>query len=468
MGRGRVAVVVALAAALLSLVPAALASPPASVQFRSGDGLKVLSIRQIDPRQYNVALLTAALGTPVNVRILLPTNYQEQPAMRWPTLYLYTGTGGTAADWVNDGDLEPLTAGKPLIVVTPDIGFGAGDGWWANWVDRTTSLGPNQWETFQIDELIPWIDANLRTRADRDGRAVAGLSQGGFGSMTYATRHPDLFLAAAAFSGAVDTAYGTPDAEAGHAFVMATTADDDVEPFAVFGDPGTDEINWQGHDPTTLVGNLGGMDVRLYTGNGVPGPFDTVTPTGLAGTAADSGIEVLAHTLTTEMAARAAALGVPVHLVDYGPGTHSWPYWTRDLQWFLPHLLADFAADPPAPSTVSYQSIDESYSQWGWAVSLTRSAAQQFSYLSDAGRSGFTLRGTGTAAVTTPGFYPPGASYLVTVTDAAGRTSQTVRTSASGRLVIHVDLGGADPPLVIGQPDTPTGLATVSISNPAR
>ena len=61
--------------------------------------------------------------------------------------------------------------------------------------------GP-RWETFHIDQLIPWIDHNLRTVADRRGRAIAGLSQGGFCSMSYAARHPDLFGVALSFSGA--------------------------------------------------------------------------------------------------------------------------------------------------------------------------------------------------------------------------------------------------------------------------
>ena len=120
-------------------------------------------------------------------------------------LYLFHGTSGRASDWVNAGDVVETTAGLPLIVVMPDAGFdGNGGGWFTNWVDQTTHLGPSQWETFHVEQLIPWIDANLRTVASREGRAVAGLSQGGFGSMTYAARHPDTFVSVASFSGAPD------------------------------------------------------------------------------------------------------------------------------------------------------------------------------------------------------------------------------------------------------------------------
>ncbi len=82
-------------------------------------------------------------------------------------------------------------------------------------------LGQRQyrWETFHIGQLVPWIDANLRTRRSRGGRAIAGLSQGGFCSMSYASRHPDLFGTALSYSGAPDIAE-SPEAAAGGAAVV--------------------------------------------------------------------------------------------------------------------------------------------------------------------------------------------------------------------------------------------------------
>jgi S-formylglutathione hydrolase FrmB len=52
-------------------------------------------------------------------------------------------------------------------------------------------------------ELVPWIDATYRTIAARRGRAIAGVSMGGYGALSYAARHPDTFAAAASFSGAL-------------------------------------------------------------------------------------------------------------------------------------------------------------------------------------------------------------------------------------------------------------------------
>ncbi len=89
-----------------------------------------------------------------------------------------------------------LTQSFPSIVVSPN-----GDsGYWSDWYNGG-ALGPPMYETYVIDQLIPLIDANFRTIADRSQRAVMGVSMGGYGAMMLAARHPDLFAAAANISG---------------------------------------------------------------------------------------------------------------------------------------------------------------------------------------------------------------------------------------------------------------------------
>jgi len=248
--------------------------------FDNADGIHVLATRKIDDRQYNVQVLSSALGRVVDVRVLLPTGYTQHPNVRYPVLYLFHGTSGRASDWVDQGNAEATTANRPLIVVMPDAGFnGDGGGWFTDWFDTSTALGPSKWETFHIGRLVPWVDASLRTVAKRDGRAIAGLSQGGFGSMSYAARHPDMFEAAAAFSGAPDIDRDPALIPPATAVIESTaTGLDGVEPDAMFGPRATNEINWQGHDPATLSTNLRGMGLSLFTGEGKPGPFDPPTP----------------------------------------------------------------------------------------------------------------------------------------------------------------------------------------------
>ena len=430
------------------------------MQFVDAAGIHVESVTQVDARQYSVKVSTAALGRAVDVRVLVPSDYATTTD-RLPVLYLFHGTSGRASDWVKAGEAEPATDGLPLIVVMPDAGFdGNGGGWFTNWVDTTTKLGPSQWETFHVDQLIPWIDANLRTRSTRDGRAVAGLSQGGFGSTTYAARHPDLFASVASFSGAPDIDYNPVTAAGATAIIEATAVGlDGVEPEAMFGSRATKEINWQGHDPADLVDNLRGVDVWLYTATGANGPYDPGPNPGA------SGIELATHGSTISFVQRAQQEGVPVHLEDYMYGTHTWPYWARDLREYLVPLMQTFASPAAAPDVVSYQSIDKTWTQWGWTVAIDRSAAQQFSSLTGAGVSGFTLQGSGTATVTTPPLYPPGSVHAVSMSTPLGATTSTATADAMGRLQLTVSLGPSLPTVaVVGLPTIPPGTATVRIS----
>jgi S-formylglutathione hydrolase FrmB len=471
-----VAAAVSAAAVLVGvLAPAAHASAPGAgtLAFRSGDGIRVMSVERIDPRDYNVSVLTAALGRPVNIRILIPSVYYSQPSRRYPVLYLYHGTSGEASDWIVKGDAEQITAGLPLIVVMPDAGFdGDGGGWFTNWVDTKTALGPSQWETFHIAELIPWVDSNLRTVSARGGRAVAGLSQGGFGSMTYAARHPDLFVSAASFSGAPDIDYN-PAIAAGATVVIEGTAFglDGVEPQAMFGSRVTDEINWQGHDPTDLLPNLRPVSLWLYTATGLPGPYDPTPANPEA-----MGIETITHASTVGFYDRAVQLGIPVHYDDYVYGTHSWPYWARDLREYLVPLMRTFTRPPPAPTTISYESVDKSWSQWGWDVSLDRPVDQQWSSLTDANADGFSLAGSGVASVITPALYRPDSLLRVTVSVQGGKASVTDRRAGiDGRLQVTVPLGGdsllgpVEGAAVMGEPGVPSFAKTATVGvSPAR
>ena len=83
------------------------------------------------------------------------------------------------------------------IVVMP---AGGRAGWYSDWPGRTDGNFAPLWETFHVHQLVPWVDANFNTSGTRSGRAVAGLSMGGYGALRYAGRHPHLFSAVGAFS----------------------------------------------------------------------------------------------------------------------------------------------------------------------------------------------------------------------------------------------------------------------------
>src|SRR4051794_19294497 len=423
-------------AVLFGAVVPATAGQAASPHFTTAAGLRILGVQRLDPRSYDVTVLSADLGRPVHVRILLPSSYADHPAKRYPVLYLFHGTSGRASDWEETGDAERTTAPYDVITVMPDCGFdGDGGFWFTDWVDRTTSHGPSQFESYLIDQLVPWVDANLRTIPAREGRAVAGLSQGGYGAAEMAARHPDLFTVMASFSGAPEIDRD-PDVIVGATAVVEAIAvgDDNVPPGSMFGDRATHEVNWQGHDPSTLMNNLRGMGIYLWTGLGTPGPYDDTVPNPAA-----SGIEMLVHQSTQYFHQHLVEAGIPHFYDDYTDGTHSWGYWARDLREFMDPMMAAFAS-PTTPQSVSYTSIDKSWQQWGWSVSWTRSADQQFSTLDGATAAGFTLTGGGLADVVTPAVYSPGQLLQVSVDDGSGADVSSMTADDGGRLHLVVSL----------------------------
>jgi S-formylglutathione hydrolase FrmB len=438
----RILVAAALLAGLVVPATGVTAQSTDGPLFRDGHGLRVVSSKQLDARDLNVRVLSENLGRPVDVRILLPAGYQRHPARHYPVLYLFHGTSGRASDWPTGGHAGETTAPYPVITVMPDCGFdGDGGFWFTDWVDRTTSHGPSQFESYLIDQLIPWIDSSLRTIPARQGRAVAGLSQGGYGAAAMAARHPDLFSIMGSFSGAPEIDRD-PDVIVGATGVIEAIAvgQDGVPPGSMFGSRATNEVNWQGHDPSTLMTNLRGMGIWLWTGVGAPGPYDESPDAGA------TGIEFLVHQSTKYFHEHLVDEGIAHHYDDYTYGTHSWPYWARDLRKFMKPMMTTFA-HPRTPKTISYMSIDKRWSQWGWAVSFHRDADQQFSFLEHANARGFTLRGNGQATVTTAPYYAPGEPLRMTLHYPPDReVTGHVTADATGRVTLRLALSdGAMP-----------------------
>jgi S-formylglutathione hydrolase FrmB len=256
---------------LLSLIVlSALATPSLASadapNMVSGNGITVSGWRWVSGRTLEVDISTAkvapvAINGPNRVRITFPNDYFQSGTTRYPVLYLlHGGAGVNSAQWTTaGGDEENITNGKPLITVMPD---GGKVGWYTNWVDQ--SQGAQAWEDFHINQLIPWIDANLRTIASKSGRAIAGLSMGGFGAIRYAEDRPDLFAYAGSFSGAVDLG------DSGTRSVITEQAGQyGFNPYGPFGNPfwpydGT----WNAVNPLNRVTRLAGVSTALYAGGG--------------------------------------------------------------------------------------------------------------------------------------------------------------------------------------------------------
>src|SRR6266480_1971583 len=107
----------------------------------------------------------------------------------WMIAALVLGAAAGAAavcDTPRCFDVAEFSAQFPLVIVMPDGGHDAEAGWYSDWAD-----GSRQWETFHMRTLVRYVDHHFRVLR-RGHRAVAGLSMGGFGAMSYAARHRGL------------------------------------------------------------------------------------------------------------------------------------------------------------------------------------------------------------------------------------------------------------------------------------
>jgi S-formylglutathione hydrolase FrmB len=182
-----------LAAALALLAAAALTAAPA--------GAKPQARSRVEQRTF----ASAALGQQRHYRIYLPAGYDAAGPTRYPVVYVLHGLGGSDRDFFEQGrlhqHLDALIAAdniEPLIAVAAD-----GDsGYWTNHLDRPAERG-TRWGDYVARDLVAEVDAHFKTRAERDGRALAGVSMGGHGALSLALGHPDRFRAAVSLGGAL-------------------------------------------------------------------------------------------------------------------------------------------------------------------------------------------------------------------------------------------------------------------------
>lgn len=400
------------------------------------------TVKGYSGRLHNLTLYSPALYGKVHVDVLLPPGYRSHPRARYHALYLLHGSGGSFTDWIDHGAASILAAGyrrarlPRVITVMPD---GGKEGYYTDWYGRDLdqpSEGPAPgWGTFEIRELIPLIDARYRTIASRSGRAIAGLSMGGFGATSLPARHPDLFAAAGSFSGADDIDYDYPyENELLYGTNPAFTGGAPDQ--CIWGDIYTERVHWEATDPTYLAGNLPSLHLFLASGNGNIGPYDSTAPSALPATLAAAGTESDIWSMNQGFVSALNAAHVRHTDYFYGAGTHSWPYWERDLAHFLPFLAGAWSRLKPAPRVFSFRSGAASFSLWGWSFAAHRSVAE-FTYLRNVRRSGLTVSGSGRLRVTTARLYRPGSRWVIRV---AGR--RTVhRASRRGRLSFTVNLG---------------------------
>lgn len=139
---------------------------------------------------------STALAARVHALVVLPAGYATS-GLRYPVVYFLHGLPAPPAAYRESGWVErALERAGPAILVEPQgTRPGDSDPEYLNW-------GPgHRWETFASEELPRYIDAHFRTIRARDGRAIVGLSAGGYGATILGLHHLGSFAAIESWSG---------------------------------------------------------------------------------------------------------------------------------------------------------------------------------------------------------------------------------------------------------------------------
>ena len=256
----------------------------------------------------DIAFHSAALAREMHYRILIPADY-ETSGHRYPVLYLLHGLTGSYIDWETRTQLDQYAAGLPLIIAMPD----GDDSWYTN----SATQPQEKWEDYIVKDFIPEIDKNYRTIQTKFGRAIGGLSMGGYGAMKFALKYPGMFIFAASFSGALSVTSNEFRPRAGSKAAGQIAA--------IFG--AADSETRTQNDVYTLAGKVTNPDSLPYLWISC-GTEDTtlIKP-------------------NQDFAALLVRQKIR-HSYSESPGVHAWNFWDDGIEQVLPLLMDRYFRAP--------------------------------------------------------------------------------------------------------------------------
>ncbi|MHB8996898.1 MAG: alpha/beta hydrolase [Armatimonadota bacterium] len=235
----------------------------------------------------NVNYSSPSLGKDTQCCILLPERVaQEGP---YPVFYLLHGLSDDYSAWQRWSSIEQFVRDLPLIVVMAD-----GDR--SFYTDATEGQA---YESALVKDLIGFVDRHFQTISSREGRAIGGLSMGGYGAMKLGLKYPDLFCSVSAHSGVylhVKECWWDKDDNAW----MAEAA-------RIYGT----EQACRENDPFALAENIDPKQAPAIW--------------------MDCGVDDGLLRDSQELHAHFEKLGLK-HIYNEFPGSHSWPYWNEHVQ----------------------------------------------------------------------------------------------------------------------------------------
>jgi S-formylglutathione hydrolase FrmB len=262
----------------------------------------------VETVQFHSTLVNATV--PYN--IILPRDYRASKTTRYPVLYLLHGLAGHYPDWLTRTNVADYASQYRMIVVMPE-----GNNSW--YVDGTSGIN-DKYESYILKELLPDVDKRYRTIQSRYGRAIAGLSMGGYGAIKFGLKNPSTFAFAGSMSGALAAASWTEDDMKNVKAVY-----DSLPP--VFGPTGSDVR--KANDIFQIAQGLPASRVAAL-------PYFYL----------DSGTEDFFFEVNHRFAQLLREKKIP-HEYRELPGEHSWQYWDRQVKEVLKIAAEKLRASRP-------------------------------------------------------------------------------------------------------------------------
>jgi S-formylglutathione hydrolase FrmB len=298
------------------------------------------------PRVVTRTFASTSLGVSKSYVVYVPIGYSEQPQRRWPVVYFLHGMTQDENAWSRAGNLAQTADDMrfPAIIVMPDgdnsfysnsataINYQACMATGKGMLDprsarASTCVRKPDYEDYIVKDLIADVEQSFRVDANRQARAIAGLSMGGFGAMMLAMRHSDQFSAAASHSGVLTLLFAGPYPYRRNEVRLVDDVASWGDEIGIFGTWfrnvfGTERNNWLAHDPSQLAKSLQPGQLQLYVDCGTEDEFGLY-----------NGASYI-HDILSER-------GI-VHTFFLGPGGHNFEFWKRrlvaSLQFFASHF----------------------------------------------------------------------------------------------------------------------------------
>lgn len=235
-------------------------------------------------------------------RVALPPSYESNKENRYQVVYLLHGLTGHYDNWGDKTKIADYLVPFNVIVVMPE----GENGWYTD----SQSIPDDKYESYIVRELIPEIDKKFRTLASRENRIIAGLSMGGYGSLKFGLKYPEMFSLVGSFSGALGAASWTAENLA--PLKWKTLTDSIV---SVYG--AADSQTRQENDIYKIARDMPAEKIKNL-------PFIYL----------DCGTEDSLIGANRDFAAILLSKKIP-HEFRQLPGAHNWQYWEAQIQEFL-------------------------------------------------------------------------------------------------------------------------------------